>query len=105
MSEITSLPVYKCTRVVQAFKIYSINFYINDLILQDENYYYSVTVSFDYYNKYSPKEGGYYIRHEDGYESYSPAKAFEEGYILETHIPLESKAILRLKVESPEEHF
>jgi len=24
--------------------------------------------------------GGYYVRYEDGYESWSPAKAFEEGY-------------------------
>ena len=28
--------------------------------------------------------GGYYVRYEDGYESWSPAKAFEEGY---TRIP------------------
>ena len=24
--------------------------------------------------------GGYYVRYEDGYESWLPAKAFEEGY-------------------------
>jgi hypothetical protein len=24
--------------------------------------------------------GGYYVRYEDGYESWSPAKAFEDGY-------------------------
>lgn len=24
--------------------------------------------------------GGYYVRYQDGYESWSPAKAFEEGY-------------------------
>ena len=24
--------------------------------------------------------GGYYVRYEDGFESWSPAKAFEEGY-------------------------
>ena len=28
--------------------------------------------------------GGYYVCYEDGYESWSPAKAFEEGY---TRIP------------------
>ena len=26
--------------------------------------------------------GGYYVRYEDGFESWSPAKAFEEGYKL-----------------------
>lgn len=25
-------------------------------------------------------DAGYYVRYEDGYESWSPAKAFEEGY-------------------------
>jgi len=26
--------------------------------------------------------GGYYVRYADGYESWSPAEAFEEGYTL-----------------------
>lgn len=26
--------------------------------------------------------GGYYVQYDDGYESWSPAKAFEEGYTL-----------------------
>lgn len=37
-------------------------------------------VSFEYVRKHGPKPGGYYVLYEDGYESYSPAKAFEEGY-------------------------
>jgi hypothetical protein len=28
----------------------------------------------------APKVGDYYVRYEDGYQSWSPAKAFEEGY-------------------------
>ena len=27
-----------------------------------------------------PKPGDYYVRYADGYESWSPAKAFEDGY-------------------------
>ena len=27
-----------------------------------------------------PQVGDYYVRYEDGYESWSPTKAFEEGY-------------------------
>ena len=27
-----------------------------------------------------PVVGDYYVRYEDGYESWSPAKAFEDGY-------------------------
>ena len=30
--------------------------------------------------KHSPKPGGYFVRYADGYQSYSPASAFEEGY-------------------------
>ena len=35
-----------------------------------------------YMNKHKPEVGGYYLRYEDGYESWSPAKAFEDGYSL-----------------------
>ncbi len=31
-------------------------------------------------DKHEPQVGGYYVLYEDGYQSYSPAKAFEEGY-------------------------
>ena len=30
----------------------------------------------------SLEAGGYYVRYPDGYESWSPAEAFEEGYTL-----------------------
>lgn len=32
--------------------------------------------------RHKPEIGGYYVRYADGYESYSPAQAFEEGYTL-----------------------
>jgi hypothetical protein len=37
-------------------------------------------VSHDFIKKHNPQVGGYYVRYEDGYESYSPAEAFEKGY-------------------------
>lgn len=37
-------------------------------------------VGIDYVNKHKPEAGGYYVSYDDGYKSYSPAKAFEEGY-------------------------
>lgn len=40
----------------------------------------NIVVSNAYFNHFTPEIGGYYIRYKDGYESYSPAKAFEEGY-------------------------
>jgi hypothetical protein len=30
--------------------------------------------------KHAPEVGGYYVVYADGYKSYSPAKAFEDGY-------------------------
>ena len=32
--------------------------------------------------KHDPRPGGYLVRYEDGYESFSPEKAFTEGYAL-----------------------
>jgi len=33
-----------------------------------------------YVAKHQPKAGGYYVQYQDGYASWSPAEAFEEGY-------------------------
>ncbi len=33
-----------------------------------------------YLAKHQPVVGGYYVRYADGYESFSPAEAFEQGY-------------------------
>src|SRR3990167_10214609 len=38
-------------------------------------------VSADYVRKHNPQAGGYYVVYEDGYQSWSPAEAFEGGYI------------------------
>lgn len=37
-----------------------------------------------YVQKHKPEVGGYYVVYADGYKSYSPAKAFEDGY---TRVP------------------
>ena len=33
-----------------------------------------------YVHKHQPKAGGYFVVYEDGYQSFSPADAFESGY-------------------------
>ncbi len=35
-----------------------------------------------YVEKHAPEIGGYWVQYEDGYQSYSPAAAFEGGYTL-----------------------
>ncbi len=37
-------------------------------------------VAADYLAKHKPEAGGYYVQYNDGYKSFSPATAFEEGY-------------------------
>jgi len=39
-----------------------------------------VTVSLEYQQKHNAFAHGYYVRYEDGYESWSPAETFESGY-------------------------
>lgn len=43
-----------------------------------------VIVSGAWLRKHTPQVDGYLVRYNDGYQSFSPAKAFEEGY---TEIP------------------
>lgn len=69
---------FKCHKTVQAGKIISINPSAEafDLLLDSDR----VMVPKAYMEKHSPEVGGYFVRYEDGYESYSPAQAFEAGY-------------------------
>ncbi|WP_070988435.1 hypothetical protein [Halofilum ochraceum] len=38
------------------------------------------TVEAAYMKKHKPEAGGYYVVYSDGYESWSPKEAFEQGY-------------------------
>jgi hypothetical protein len=39
-----------------------------------------VHVSREYVDKHKPEPNGYYVLYDDGYASFSPGKAFEDGY-------------------------
>lgn len=83
------MPKYKCFKEVWALKIKSIK---SDgegeeretdgsaMITPEENQYAPFKVDCDYMHKHKPSVGGYYVVYQDGYKSFSPAKAFEEGY-------------------------
>lgn len=83
-----NMPKYQCHKKVMAFKITDISEEVNRhgehvrtlLLLGAPNMF--LIVSGDYITKHNPEIGGYYVRYQDGYESYSPAGAFEEGYSL-----------------------
>ena len=80
------LPKYKCHKVVSAAKIYrvdSMGVETTRLWLQlSETTITPHDVKNDFLIKHKPEADGYFVVYEDGYESYSPAKAFEAGYSL-----------------------
>ena len=88
------MPKYKCIKDVWALKIKSIVF-DSDLASQEnretdgsatftpeDDRYAPIKLSAEFVHKHKPVEGGYYVVYKDGYKSFSPASAFEEGYVL-----------------------
>lgn len=89
------LPKYKCHKEVWALKIKEVikanqpedpnserapdGSYV--IVPEDERYD-RFLVGPDYVSKHNPVAGGYYVVYADGYKSFSPAKAFEDGYTL-----------------------
>jgi len=94
------LPKYKSHKEVWALKIKSI---VREgenresdgsaIITPEEKGYAPFRVEQDYLRKHNPKVGGYYVVYKDGYESYSPAEAFEEGNTLITELVSFGQAI------------
>lgn len=75
---------FVCHKEVKAFKI-------NDITQMSygkfrlygkgrDNLEVTAIVGDDYVNKHAPAIGGYFVEYKDGYQSFSPAKAFEDGY-------------------------
>ena len=77
------LPRYQCHKKVWALKIKEVlgPFGAIRLVFEDEDFS-PITPTLDYLRKHNPQAGGYFVRYDDGYESYSPAEAFEDGYTL-----------------------
>lgn len=78
---IDSLPRYQSHKIVGAVLIAAVSVIDGGGILTpaDESIG-DIEVNGDYMAKHNPVEGGYFVIYEDGYSSFSPAKAFEEGY-------------------------
>lgn len=84
MPELIQLPKYKCHKEVWALKIEEISFKDDGsaTLMPEDSHYAVVVVDADYVKKHQPKAPGYYEVDKDGYKSWSPVKAFEEGYTL-----------------------
>lgn len=76
------MPKYKCHKEVHALKIKDIQVNPDNsaVITPEDEGFASFPVAPDYVTKHNPQAGGYYVVYSDGYRSFSPASAFEEGY-------------------------
>jgi len=71
------LPKYRSHKIVRAAKITEIG---RSRTLFFGEIGGSEFLTDEWMKRFKPEVGGYYVVYEDGYTSYSPAKAFEEGY-------------------------
>lgn len=82
------MPRYQCHKKVWALKIAGINDPTQPgsesdgsrIITPEESGYEPFRVDYSFVHKHKPEVGGYFVVYDDGYKSFSPAKAFEEGY-------------------------
>lgn len=82
---------YKSHKTVQAGKITAISRIVKNsvyqngwLTLEDGR---QVSLGQPYFDKHNPEVGGYFVQHEDGYQSFSPAAVFELGYTQVNNVP------------------
>lgn len=89
------MPRYKCHKEVWALKIANVEPSAGDrpaepnsetdggaIITPEDARYAPFKVDMSYVWKHNPQPGGYYVVYKDGYKSFSPADAFEDGYSL-----------------------
>jgi|HubBroStandDraft_6_1064221.scaffolds.fasta_scaffold669086_2 hypothetical protein len=88
----SEMPRYRCHKEVWALKIASIQTDSERAETENretdggawiapvEHGYAIFHVPHEFVQKHKPKAGGWYVVYADGYRSFSPAQAFEEGY-------------------------
>ena len=82
------MPRYRSHKEVHALKIHAVTDPTapgnesdgSRLLHFEEAGYGALCVNHAYVRKHNPQAGGYYVVYDDGYPSWSPAKAFEDGY-------------------------
>jgi len=85
MEESMEMPKYRSHKTVWAMKITGIepqaeNGTTGLLCETPEGFKSRIAVTQEYQSKHKPEVGGYYVQYQDGYKSFSPAQAFDEGY-------------------------
>lgn len=91
--EEVKLPQYQCHKKVRAAKIgaiehtgqpslWTLGLHVPEEAAPLGRSLVAVEVDQSWIERFNPVVGGYYVVYEDGYASFSPAKAFEDGYTL-----------------------
>jgi len=75
--------LYNCVKTVKAAKIFRVDVDTGEVltVTDDRSRLTVFRVGKEWIDKHQPKVGGYFVEYEDGYRSYSPADAFEKGYV------------------------
>ena len=78
----TEMPRYRSHKQVWALKIAAIQHREDGsaIITPADPGYAAFKVDAAYVARHEPRAGGYYVVYKDGYKSFSPAEAFEDGY-------------------------
>lgn len=100
-------PKYKCHKTVKALKIAKINQLaglLGSVAHFEEPGNPPAELSHEFCVKHRPVVGGYIVKYEDGYLSFSPAKAFEEGYSLISDSSKEQKVVFSISENSDGSH-
>jgi len=83
------LPLFLCNKIVKAIRIASIEqcpdgqLRVTSEPTEGNGGVYTVFPKSDWSSLYkgTPEDKGYYVKYQDGYESWSPSAPFEQGYI------------------------
>lgn len=87
-ADLLVLPRWQCHKVVRAAKIVVVRemnrdgakLYLDVGVGMMGAEGTDVSVTSDWVTKHRPCPSGYFVVYDDGYQSFSPAEAFEEGY-------------------------
>lgn len=71
------MPRYRSHKQVWALEIDTVNGH--KLTFRDAGYA-AIMCDAAMFSRYTPVPGDFYVQYDDGYKSFSPAKAFKEGY-------------------------
>jgi hypothetical protein len=71
------MPRYRSHKQVWALEIATVNGH--KLTFRDAGYA-AIMCDAPMFSRYTPVAGDFYVVYDDGYKSFSPAKAFKEGY-------------------------